>query len=358
MKSLKIAVVSALGFLLAASAGAFPIYSLTDLGTLGGISSYAYGINASGMVVGGSATSKSGIGHAFLYSEGSMQDLGTLGGTNSGAYAVNDSGEVAGASYLSPRGNHAFLFTGGAMQDLGTLGGSSSTAYGINDSGEVAGTSSRLNKDPHAFCYDNGAMTDLGSLGGPVDESFGSAINDSGQVTGTSFTPGGLEHAFLYSDGQMLDLGAAGGLDSYGYGINNHGDVVGYGTDSVNDGYHAFLYSNGIMRDIGVLGGTYSYAYGVNDSDEVVGSSDSPDGGAFLYSSGTMVALNSLLDGSGNGWDVFDARGINDNGWIAATAANPQTRGEHAVLLKPVPEPATLVGLAVGLYALLRRRST
>ncbi len=50
--------------------------SITDLGTLGGSYSYAYGINDSGQVVGGAATA-SGAQHAFLYSGGSMTDLGT-----------------------------------------------------------------------------------------------------------------------------------------------------------------------------------------------------------------------------------------------------------------------------------------
>ena len=48
--------------------------STTDaLGTLGGTSSYASGINASGQVA-GSANTAGGAGHAFLYSGGAMQD--------------------------------------------------------------------------------------------------------------------------------------------------------------------------------------------------------------------------------------------------------------------------------------------
>ncbi len=56
-----------------------PTVAMTDLGTLGGSDSYAYGINDSGQIVGGSYTS-SGDYHAFLYANGAMADLGTLGG--------------------------------------------------------------------------------------------------------------------------------------------------------------------------------------------------------------------------------------------------------------------------------------
>src|SRR5215207_10175943 len=67
-------------------------------------------------------------------------------------------------------------------------------------------------------------------------------------------------HAFLYdSTNGMKDLGTLGGTNSYAYGINDSGQVVGY-SDTANSGPHAFLYdsTNG-MKDLGTLGGTNSY---------------------------------------------------------------------------------------------------
>ncbi len=52
------------------------IYTVTDLGTLGGNSSQAASINAGGQVTGQSFTSSLEY-HAFLYSGGTMIDLGT-----------------------------------------------------------------------------------------------------------------------------------------------------------------------------------------------------------------------------------------------------------------------------------------
>src|SRR6185369_11174574 len=71
-------------------------YSVTDLGTLGGRTSTATGINASGQVV-GSSSLMLGDGtpvHAFLYAGGKMMDLGTLGSTRSSASAINALGQV------------------------------------------------------------------------------------------------------------------------------------------------------------------------------------------------------------------------------------------------------------------------
>ena len=84
-------------------------YVVTDLGTLGGTESVAAGINDAGEVVGTAATTTPrvqihgldcGSGNvefmtaprAFLYSGGTMSDLGSLGGISSEAAAINSTG--------------------------------------------------------------------------------------------------------------------------------------------------------------------------------------------------------------------------------------------------------------------------
>src|SRR5262245_20731382 len=72
-------------------------YAITDLGTLGGPSSYPTGINNAGQVVGWSDTNTSGVTHAFLYQNGTITDLGTLGGAYSAAAGINNAGQVIGS---------------------------------------------------------------------------------------------------------------------------------------------------------------------------------------------------------------------------------------------------------------------
>jgi probable HAF family extracellular repeat protein len=215
----------------------------TDLGTFGGFFSSGTAINDAGQIA-GYAENAAGHDRAFLYSNGTMTDLGTLGGVWSIGYGINSAGQVTGPSDTGTGFNvfHAFVYSNGAMIDLGTLGGSISSGYGINDAGQVTGYSGTGTGQSHAFVYSGGAMVDIGTLGGP--HSFGLAINNSGEVTGSAYTAGFDDHAFLYSGGTMYDLNDLVPTDSgwvllRGTGINNNGQITGYGF--INGQLRAFL---------------------------------------------------------------------------------------------------------------------
>src|SRR5438093_11071320 len=85
----RVGVAPAIALLLATAtaAAAFESYVIADLGTLGGSGSTAYGINASGQVVGLANVNNDGGVHAFLHDATGMHDLGTLGRRHRYAYA-------------------------------------------------------------------------------------------------------------------------------------------------------------------------------------------------------------------------------------------------------------------------------
>jgi probable HAF family extracellular repeat protein len=147
----------------------------------------------------------------------------------------------------------------------------------------------------------------------------------------------------------MLDLGTLGGTYSGAYGVNASGKVTGSSNTIGNSFDHAFLF-DGTMQDLGTLGGSQSQGFGINASGQVVGQADGPSGThAFLYD-GTMLDLNNLLDSTGAGWTLTQARGINDFGQITGTG---YIGGQmHAFLLTPVPEPSSSVLAAFGFVAL------
>jgi probable HAF family extracellular repeat protein len=66
------------------------LYTVTDLGTLGGTFGTANAVNNRGSVVGFATLPGDTEGHAFLWSKGIKSNLGTLGGPNSSATFVNE----------------------------------------------------------------------------------------------------------------------------------------------------------------------------------------------------------------------------------------------------------------------------
>lgn len=318
-----------------------PSYNLVDLGTLGGTSSAAYGINNSGQVVGWANLAGDSNYHAFKYSGGSMQDLGSLSGGNSTAYGINSFGRVVGSATTNSASNntHAFLYSNGSMQDLGTLGGPSSYASGINANGQVVGAALPNTNIPiHAFLYSNGSMQDLDPMAG--DSGSANAINDSGQAVGYIATGGFVSgQAFLYNNGSRQDIGTLGGAYSAANAINDVGQVAGSASTTNYPNSHAFLFSCGSTRDLGTLGGNNSTANGLNSAGQVVGYSyintTSLYTHAFLYSNGSMLDLNDLIVSAGN-WSLNGATAINDTGQIVGYGLNPSNQ-LHAFLLNPLP---------------------
>jgi len=344
-------------------------YTVTDLGTLGGSSSSACGINDRGQVTGKSTTAAGKL-HAFLWQDGIMTDLGTLPNLlSSEGRAINNRGQVPGDSSLT--GGPPFqaaLWENGGVTALGALpGGTRSFAIGINNRGQaVGGARTAGNLQVHAFLWQDGEMKDLGVLLASDQQSIGRAINSRDQVVGNSSLviadpPSPPNRAFLWQNGEMTDLGTLGGDWATASGMNEPGQIVG-GSFLASGEMHAFLWEDGVMTDLGTLGGmssaaqpplaascnlsartgafggaavgTFSLANGINSRGQVVGRSIAVNGEdhAFVWSDGVMTDLNTVIP-SASGWTLVEAADINARGQIVGFGViDGQT---HAFLLTP-----------------------
>lgn len=203
--------------------------ALTQLtAPVSGGASAAFGINANGLVAGGSVGVNATDITPLLWQNVTPQALPLLPGfLQAVATSVNDSGVAAGIAFdinfevlSDPNATaHAVLFNTGSVTDLGVLPGDvSSLASGINNAGSVVGFSSsqppnfalHLNAllgapagNDHAFIYTGGKMYNLTSQlvnGTGWQLSFATQINNAGQIVGTGLlTSGGVavQHAFL-----------------------------------------------------------------------------------------------------------------------------------------------------------------
>ncbi|ABR90262.1 autotransporter [Janthinobacterium sp. Marseille] len=231
---------------------------LDDLGFLpGGTSSKANAVNADGNVVVGQSNRSPGrdnpdngpLTHAFRWTQAEgMKDLGTLGGLYSEAFDVNAVGDVVvgTSSIRAADGGYrrAFRWTeAGGMQDLGTLGGGNSDGQGVNADGTVVVGASTYAGGPltksYAFRWTEAeGMKSLGTIAG--DNSKATAVNAAGDVVvgnSTHQIGNDSQHAFRWTEAEgMKSLGTLDGDSTNGFSsaaaVNKAGDVVvGMSTD-------------------------------------------------------------------------------------------------------------------------------
>jgi probable HAF family extracellular repeat protein len=187
--------------------------------------------------------------------------------------------------------------TGARITDLGTLGGSFSAPLDINARGQVTGVSVDASETALlAFVWSRGRMTPLPGLGGP--QTGGAGINDRGNIAGfgelTTLAPASIfNQTQLFCNPPM---------------VNGQPAVV----------CRATLWRNGIPVDLGTLGGLNSTTSnrGINNRDQVVGAAETtqpdptgipgaPRFHAFVWQRGHMTDLGTLgSDPDSNASDI------------------------------------------------------
>lgn len=328
-------------------------YRIERLGNLGGMYSKAMEVTAQGAIV-GYATTPGGAEHAFLYDTGLMQDLGTRGGDTSRAYGANDTGLVVGWAQDAAGDRLPTRWDNGIPRALPTLGAAGGTARGVNASGMIVGHSYLATTTYHATAWQEDGVTDLGTLGGNGSVAY--AVNATGVVAGGADDVTGTRWACLWSGSGRQNLGGlTGASSSVASDINDRGQATiwNYGIS------RASLWDTARMIDLGTLGGDESWAYGLNNQGEVVGWAELPSGvyHAFLWrdadGNGT-TGSDEMLDLGTLGGLFSSAYGINDDGYIVGYAQD-ETYQWQAVQWVPVPEPGTASLALVGLAAVLCR---
>ncbi|WP_426193475.1 PKD domain-containing protein [Massilia sp. DWR3-1-1] len=318
------------------------------LGTLGGSSAYASGINDRGQVTGFSTRDDGAVPRygAFRWSAASgMLDLGTFDGGNAEGSAINHLGEVVGNAGGALRPVRAFRWNAtSGLEDLGTLSTDLSAALALNDSGLVAGFSNAADGFAHSFVWTrSGGIEDIGTLGGLF--SYPQAVGARGEVAGYSDTPAGRYHAYFWTRAAgMRDLGTLNGTESFVLAMSRQAQIAG--VINLDSGYQraiSWTASTG-MLDLGTLGGSGSRAASVNNQGQVVGwAHDSRQAmRAFTWTRAQGLAdLNARLVNAPAGLVLESAEAVADNGTIVASS------NAGLVLLRPLGQ-ATLGAPVVG----------
>jgi probable HAF family extracellular repeat protein len=347
-----------------------PAYTFTDLGGLPNpnfVASEARAINDSGQVVGFSyVTRPSGtVYHPVVWAKDStgkyvITDLGTLGGNSGKALGINNQGEIVGIAQAADTGIYAFLIhpltvngskvwyqdlnldgINDLMTNLGVAVDDSENK-GISDNTQIAAGVNLVQFDGAG----NEVVTTLPRNG------TGYAINDNRQVAGMvddAIAP--LQPAIWQVDaaGNALSMITLAPLPGNTYGealcINALGQAAGASSYvSGNLAYpRATLWRSGATpTDLGSLATqSTSQASGINTVNgvlQVVGAADILNRGerGFVWKNGVMMDLNTLI--SASGVTVSGAFAINTQGQIAGRASvtvGKKNTELHGYLLTP-----------------------
>ncbi len=337
-------------------------YTVTDLGTLGGASSYAYDINDAGQVTGQSIKAD-GATRAFIYAKPPasntfvMTELPALPGAGSYSvgYGINALGHVAGQADAGGA-LYPFFYNGTTSVALpisadGGLMNLRGSATDLTDTDVVVGwgsIQSTASDYPKPFSWIPGAasLTYLGNLSSTGDSSpMGAAyaVNAGGFIVGSAFQSVNGSPAFMYTPvtgavGTMTSLGTLGGPSAQAWGINTGKVIVGR-ADVNTTNFHAFLYKNAQLTDIGPSTGN-SRASDINNAEVVIGTFGTGDlsefdtsARAFVYTASQLRRdLNALIPAT-SGWVLAAAEGINQGGQIVGYGV--KGGNTHAFLLDP-----------------------
>lgn len=269
-----------------------PDYEVIDLGTLGGPTSLALGLNDGGQVVGSSLTAD-GQSHAFLWQDGAMRDL-VPDFEASEASRISNSGFIGGVASSHPfaygQGEQLLVWKDGVRTSLAVVDGDHSLQLvTLGEHGDVLG----LKSDEHrtrAVIWVNGQERLLGGLSDtlfPPNVSTAFDMNAHQGIVGASATweqaGSEIQHAFIWEDGVMRDLGLLADRPcdpfsgdmcgrSAAYDINDNGVAVGFSSDTgpgyrvSGPGGHAIRWSNGAIQDLG-----HGWAIAINDAGDIIG---------------------------------------------------------------------------------------
>jgi probable HAF family extracellular repeat protein len=202
--------------------------------------------------------------------------------------AINDQGVIAGYEITQSGGNQsAFIFSGGTF--MGAVGAQS--ADGINNLNHFVGwyTDMFTSGHPVRGLYATGGPNSNLNNGGEIalnvpaaTATFAHGINNQDTVIGNFLDSNGISHEFTYLNGTYLHWEAPG-IDvspsfssapiapTFGEDINDLNQSVGYYLpDNLNArGY--FLDPGATFANIDFPGAKQTFAYGLNNAGQIVG---------------------------------------------------------------------------------------
>ncbi len=247
---------------------------------------------------------------------------------------INENGLIAGYFGSGAMGhpNKGYLFSihhgAPSYQNENWPESMQTQVTGLNDHDVTVGFWSTMNtanqmNDNRAFVSDRGYFIDGdyptdSPASPPVDQLLG--VNDHNVAVGFYSDGSGNTHAYMFNikHNQFSEVTPAGITNPTAAGIDNRGDIAGFGTDASNGQVVGFLLRrSGQVTTLSVPGSSMTQALGVNDGDEVVGTYQVGTGSNAAAHGFTWTpsrGLETVDDPNGVGGTTIN--GVNDRGQL------------------------------------------
>jgi uncharacterized membrane protein len=215
--------------------------AFVDAAPPGSTSSYLTGINRLGMAAGGYCTTPGGCNpeageHGYIYDfrTGKTRTIDfPMKGAATTAYGINDSGVIVGgycpSAVSCPQGafnptTDGFIDDQGVFTTLNFPGAPATSCFAINNVGAIVGFYIINLTGPHAFLYRDSKFTTIDFPGSGY--TIATAINNLGVVAGLFSSSTGV-HGFVYYNGKFTQVDKPGATSTGVTGINDRNELVG-----------------------------------------------------------------------------------------------------------------------------------
>lgn len=344
-----------LGLALTQVGQATALYEVIQIGNWPGTSQgLPMAINNRNVVLGNSWAGTENV--PWLYTEATgMSGFGFGGATELTVRDLNNFGQATG---INSGWNSAIRAIPGQVIGWGIPNGYVKTeGWGINDQGAIVGWATNANHVARAYRFNTDfTSTPLPTLN-PNTDTQARRVNSAGTAVGMSD-----EKAVLWtSTNSLVNLHAMlpGAVRSFASDINEAGWVTGY-FKTATDAARGFIFNfeTGMTIFDPIQGDDFIISRAINSTGDTVGFSRRTEStgqleGFLRRNGGSSVSLNSLIDPQ-SGWFLTEATDINDNGYIIGrgTFQGVQTN----FMMKPVPEPSSMLAIGAGLSFFVRLR--
>ena len=249
----------------------------TSIDVEGALATRAFGINATGDIV-GSYTDATGT-HGYLWRDGEVTRIRYPGAVSTEAWGINPQGDIVGRYRVAgdPR-TFGFLLSEGVFTDISVPGHLHTLPIKISPSRDIAGCFHDTNflVDMRGYIQRRGTVTSFELLPSTMHNGV---TPGGGTIAGISFETATLVHGYVLERGEYRQFDAPGATFTQAWDVSAAGTVVGYFHPVASRG--VVIDADAIDADgpdaddftvIHVPGAQWTRIFGINPQGRLVGS--------------------------------------------------------------------------------------